>query len=125
MRPDEQDRRDGIEPRGRRRPSLALFYFEQVGPRSYLRITKLGVILILLFVTLPVVALIGLYLWNSSTPPPDVDVTIKPMPAASALPSPVIKQAPPPPTPPKAPRQHRAAMPSPLEAPTPENRAKS
>jgi hypothetical protein len=104
MRPDEQDRQDGIEPRGRRGLSLALFYFEQVGPRSYLRITKLGVILILLFATLPVVALIGIYLWNSSTPPPDVDVTIKPMPAASALPSPVIKQAPPPPTPPKAPR---------------------
>jgi hypothetical protein len=75
--------------------NLELFYFEQVGSRSYLRITGLGLALILIFTVLPVVAILSLFLWNRSTPTPDVDVTIKPAPVANTAMYPAIKQQPP------------------------------
>lgn len=98
--------------------SLELFYFEQVGTRSYLRFTGLGVILILIFTVLPVIALLFLFLLNQSTPMPDTDVRIKPAAPANASIYPTIHQPPPPPAP-KALRQPKVAQPSPLAFPSP------
>ncbi len=82
MRLDEHIVREEIipHPRGRK---LKLFYYEQVNSRSYLRITKLGLVIVLVFTVLPVIALLSLFLLNQSTPMPNVDVTIKPMPTAN------------------------------------------
>jgi hypothetical protein len=103
----------------RRWINLELFYFEQIGSRSYLRITMLGLALILLFTVLPVIVILSLFLFNRSTPLPDVDVTIKPMPTANTSIYPTIQQPTPPPTP-KSLRQPKAARPSPpvLSLPT-------
>lgn len=92
--------------------NLELFYFEQIGSRSYLRITRLGLVLILLFTVLPVIVIFSLFLFNQSTPTPNVDVTIKPMPTANTSIYPTIQQPTPPPAP-KALRQPQAARPSP------------
>lgn len=97
---------------------MALFYFERIGARSHLRITRLGLVLILAFTILPVIALLSLFLLNSSTPPPNVDVTVKPAPAANTSTYPVITQPPPPPAP-KAVRQPRATKPTPPVLATP------
>ena len=79
-----------------RRRRYSLFYFEQIGSRSYLRITRLGLILVLLFTVIPIIALLSLFLINRSTPTPDVDVTVRPMPAADTLPYPATELPSPP-----------------------------
>jgi hypothetical protein len=81
-----------------RRLKLELFYFERVGSRSYLRFTRLGIILILLFTILPLIAILSLFLINRSTSTPDVDVTIKPRQADNTSTYPAIKQPSPPPS---------------------------
>src|SRR2546430_10346726 len=80
-----------------RRRRYSLYYFEHVGTRSYLRITGFGLILILLFTIVVTITLLFLYLINRSTPLPDVNVTVKPIPATNTPAYPVIKQLPPPP----------------------------
>jgi hypothetical protein len=97
---------------------LELFYYEQVGSRYYLRITKLGLVLVLIFAVVPVIALLSIFLLNQSTPMPNVDVTIKPMPTANTSVYPTIHQPTPPPTP-KAMRQPKAARPLPPTLPSP------
>jgi hypothetical protein len=97
--------------------SLELFYFEQIGSRSYLRITKLGLVLILLFTILPVIIIFSLFLFNRSTPMPNVDVTIKPMSTDNTSISPAIHQPTPPPAL-KVLRQPKAAQPSPPTLPS-------
>jgi len=98
--------------------NLELFYFERVGTRSYLRFTRLGLILILIFTVLPVIALLFLFLLNQSTPMPDTDVRIKPAAPINASMYPTIHQPTPLPTP-KALRQPKAARPSPPVLPSP------
>ena len=102
----------------KRRGRYSLFYFEQIGSRSYLRITRLGLILVLLFTVIPIIALLSLFLINRSTPTPDVDVTVRPMPAANISTYPVIKQQPPAPTQ-KAAQQPASKQPSPPTLSTP------
>ena len=63
MRSDEHIVREEITPH-RRGLKLELFYYERVGSRSYLRITRLGIVLILIFTVLPVIALLSLFLLN-------------------------------------------------------------
>jgi hypothetical protein len=104
-----------------RRGRHSLFYFEQVGSRSYLRITRLGIILVLLFTVLPLIDILSLFLVNRSTPPPDVDVIIKPRPVDNNSMHPAIKQPSPPPTP-KAVRQPTSKQPSPPALATPPNK---
>src|SRR5205085_2689633 len=118
MQPNDQTSSEGRATRERHRGRYNLFYFEQVGSRSYLRFTRLGLILILLFTVLPVIAILSLFLINRSTPSPDVDVTIKPRPADNTSMYPAIKQ-PPPPTTPKAVRQPASKQPSPPAFATP------
>lgn len=117
MLSDEHIEREEITPH-RRELNWELFYYEQVGSRSYLRITRLGLALILILTVIPVIALLSIFLLNQSTPMPNVDVTIKPMPAANTSAYPTIHQPAPPPTP-KALRQSKAAQPAPPAFPTP------
>jgi hypothetical protein len=117
MRPNDQTSSEGRTTREGRRGRYNLFYFEQVGSRSYLRFTRLGLILILLFTVLPVIVILSLFLINRSTPSPDVDVTIKPRPADNTSTYPAIKQQPP--ITPKAVRQPTSKQPSPPALATP------
>ncbi len=97
---------------------MDLFYYEQVGSRSYLRITRLGVALILIFTVLPFIAILSLFLWNQSTPMPNVNLTIKSAPPVDPSMYPTIHQQPTP-LAPKALRQPKAAQPTPPTFPTP------
>lgn len=117
MRSDKHIEREEITPH-RRGLNLELFYYEQVGSRSYLRVTKLGLVLILILTVLPIIALLSLFLLNQSTPMPNVDVTIKPIPAANTSAYPTIHQPTPPPAP-KVLRQSKAAQPVPPTLPSP------
>src|ERR1041384_134464 len=120
MRSEEHLTEEKIIPH-QRRLKLELFYFEQIGSRSYLRITRLGLILILLFTVLPVIVILSLFLINRSTPTPDVDIIIKPRQAENTSTYPTIKQPSPPPTP-KAVRQPTLKQTSPpVLATTPDN----
>ncbi len=110
MQPNDQATSEDRIVREQSRHSF--YYYEQIGSRFYLRITRLGLILILLFTFLPVIAILSLFIRNQSTPMPNVDVNIKPMPTANTSIYPIIKQQPPPPAP-KALRQPQAARPSP------------
>ncbi len=97
---------------------MELFYFEQVGSRSYLRITKFGLVLIFCFTVLPIIALLFLFFLNQSTPMPHTDVTIKPAPPVNTSIYPTIQQPTPLPTP-KVLRQPKAVRPSPPAFPSP------
>jgi hypothetical protein len=102
----------------RRRLNLELFYFEQVGSRSYLRVTRLGLALVLILTVVPVTAIFALFLHQRSAPPPDVDITIRPRPVDNTSAYPTIQPAPPFPTP-KPVRQPALKQPSPRVSPTP------
>lgn len=95
MRPDDHDTHDDMRPHTPRR--FALFFFESGGGgRTYLRFTRLGVIVILLLTIIPLIALLVLFMMNSSRPMPDVNTNISILPASpSPATSPVIRPAPP------------------------------
>jgi hypothetical protein len=117
MRSNDQATSEGRTVHEQRRKH-SLYYYEQVGSRFYLRITRLGLVLILLFTVVPVIAILSLFLMNRSTPTPDVDVTVKPRPADNTSTYPAIKQPSPPPTQ-KAVRQPALKQPSPPVLATP------
>src|SRR5436853_2721522 len=111
MLSNEHIEREEVTPH-RRRLKLELFYYEQVGSRSYLRVTGLGLILVLILTVVPIIVLLSIFLLNQSTPMPNVDVTIKPMPTANSSAYPTIHQPTPPPAP-KALQQSKAVQPVP------------
>ena len=66
MRPEERFTHKDNQPyRPRRR--LELFFFEIEGNRSYLRFTRLAVILILCFTVIPIAAILTLFLYNQAS----------------------------------------------------------
>jgi hypothetical protein len=65
MRPDERLTSQDSEPQ-RPNVSFDLFYYEQVGPRYYLRFTWLAVILIVGLTVISLVMIFGLFLFNRS-----------------------------------------------------------
>lgn len=112
MRPDDQQ-----DPAERGRASRAgrfqLFYFEQVGgSRTYLRFTRLTVFLIVGLTVLAILLLFALFLSNRRDRPEDIDVNVI---APTATPydynKPVLRQAPPGPTPPKVIKPPGAGVP--------------
>jgi hypothetical protein len=111
MLPNDQATSEGSAVREQRR-THSLYYYEQIGSRFYLRITRLGLALILLFTIVPVIAILSLFLLNQATPMPDVDVMIKPRPADNTSTYPAIKQPSQAPTP-------RAVRQPPLKPPSP------
>jgi hypothetical protein len=103
MRPDEQyNHSDSQQPHSPKK--LELFFFETVGNRSYLRFTKLAVILILCLTLISLVGIFTLFVYNhASSSSEQINVNVRTIPSPSATPfRNVIIQAPPPQsTPPK------------------------
>ena len=118
MRPNEDNRPAGHDPRRSRR--FELFYFERVGSRSYLRFTNLALFLIL-FLTLGAIAMmLALFLWNRSQRTEETDVNIRPAAQEPAnYNSPLIQPAPMPPPLPKVIQGPMPSAPNPLATPTP------
>jgi hypothetical protein len=136
MSPDERNIPEGSNRRHRGR--FDLFYFEQVGPRSYLRFTRLALFLILCLIIVPMAALLALFAWNRRDRPKDVDVNITvPTPKPHDYSKPIIQPTTPAPAPPRVIQQHipaatpprmpsappvdddRLSTPSPTPSPTP------
>lgn len=110
MLPNDQATSEDTMARQQRRHSL--YYYEQIGSRFYLRITRLGLVLILLLTIVPVIAILSLFLLNQTKPMPDVDVTIKSRLTDNTSTYPAIKQPSPAPTP-RTVRQPALKQPSP------------
>jgi hypothetical protein len=81
----------------------ALWYYKECGDaRAYLRLTPLAWALLLIPTVLAVLALISLYVYNTLTPTPVPDVTIRPRDTSADVPSSnLIKRSPPAPAPPR------------------------
>src|ERR1043165_3939594 len=112
------------KPAGRdpyRRGRFELFYFEQVGSRSYLRFTNLALVLVL-FLTLGAMAMIiAFYVWNRGHEPVETDINIHvPARESTNYNSPLIRPAPIP-SPPRTVQGPApvAGTPTPLTTPTP------
>jgi hypothetical protein len=85
-----------------RNKTYALWFYQQQRDRRYFRLTTLGLALIAIPTILAILAIIILFLYNTSRPIPETDVTIKPPPAPTEPPTKsIIKPAAPPPTPPQ------------------------
>ena len=132
MHPNDQNTQEGHVRRG---GSLGLFYLEKIGPRHYLRFTRLALLLIVCLVLIPILLLFTLYLSRKRGGPKDVNVDIV-VPTQAPYNYNKIQPAAPPPTPPKvsgqpgvgaSPRQTPLApngnasgsfIPSPMPSPT-------
>lgn len=73
-----------------------LFYFEDDGLRLSLRLTRLAVILVVLFTVIPVSALFILFLSRANPADTKVDVNVRMFPPVGVSTSPLIQQPPPP-----------------------------
>ena len=114
MHPNKHSRLDEHHPR---RGGFQLFYLEQIGPRHYLRFTRLALILIVCLTLIPIVLLFALYLSRKRSGPKNVNVEIVvPTPAPHDYNKPIIQPAAPPPTPPKVSTPPGAGVP-PRETP--------
>ena len=112
MSPDERNIPEGSN--RRHWGPFDLFYFEQVGPRSKLRFTRLALFLILCLTVVPMAALLALLAWNRSDRPQDVDVNITvPTPTPNDYSKPIIQPATPAPAPPSIIQKHVPAATSP------------
>ena len=116
---------------------FALFFYEQVGSRYYLRFTGLALVLIVLLTVVPTSLILALFLWNRSSAPEEINVNIADptpdghvYPAIVPLPPPVTIPRPiQPSTMPKMPtpqmpsasavNDNRPSTPSPTPTPTP------
>lgn len=54
----------------------SLFYFQQEGQRSYLRFTRLGALVVILMIVIPVSVLLILFYINSRSAPPQVNTNL-------------------------------------------------
>jgi len=75
---------------------LELFFFETIGHHTYLRFTRLAVILILCIIVIPIIALFTLFLFNrGSSNSEQINVNVRSTPSIEMTPfQNVIKQAP-------------------------------
>ena len=101
MQPNEKNTSEDDKP-PKRGINLELFFFEQVGSRSYLRFTNLALFLIL-FLTLGAIGmLLALYVWNRNQKHEEINLNISvPTPMSTDPNRTLILPAPPPATPPK------------------------
>jgi hypothetical protein len=121
MRPEERNISGGNNPQRLR--WFELFYFEQVGSRTYLRFTRLTLFLVVGLTVLSILLLFALFLSKGRGRPEDIDVNVV---APTATPydynKPTLRQAPPGPTPPKVIKPLGAGVPpspSPSMSPPP------
>jgi hypothetical protein len=80
MRPNEY--KSPTEHDLRRGARFELFYFEQVGARSYLRFTRLALLLVVGLTVVSAAMLFALFLWNIDDKPEDINLNITVPPAA-------------------------------------------
>src|SRR5947209_4405465 len=86
-----------------RHRSLDLWFYEQRGSRYYLRLTRLGLAVIVVPTVLSLIALIVIFFFyriNAPIENPDININVQPTPSYSTNRS-LIKPAPPPPSPPQ------------------------
>ena len=114
MRPPEHDNTSNNKPPVRRR-DYSLFFFEQQGNRSYLRFTPLGVTVVMLLIVVPLILILILF-WINSRQIENINTNVR-IPVQTSTPSsdnkPLIKMAPPLPSPPRI-RQQPMNVPNPL-----------
>lgn len=111
MRPDERNVPRGSNPR--RCGRFELFFFEQVGSRSYLRFTKLALSLILFLTIGSMALLLALFFWNRRGDSENINVNIvSPPHEPQDFSKPIIQPAPPPPSPPGILKQPRVGVPT-------------
>jgi hypothetical protein len=104
---------------------LELFYYERRGDRYYLRLTPLAVILIAGLTVISIAAVLVIFVLRGSRGASEnVNVNVI-MPSVSPFSAnkPIIKQAPPPPSPSKVNRPQPVAVPTPLLPQTPDKNA--
>jgi hypothetical protein len=102
MKPNDQFTSNDNQP-SQRHGNLELFFVERIGNRSFLRFTRLGVILILCFTVLPLIAIFTIFLFRSASinsEPVNANVPMTERPQL-ILNQNLIKQVPPLPSPPK------------------------
>lgn len=134
MHPNEHDIPERRAPR--RSGRFALFYFEQIGSRYYLRFTRLAVFLVVVLTVVPMAAIFSLFLRQRNRDSENINVNIT-APTPGGLEYPAIRPLPPPPTPPKVIQQpvpgmqtrqtpsvpagndNKMSTPSPTTSPTP------
>jgi hypothetical protein len=75
MRPDEYESLPERE--SRRGGRFELFFYEQIGTRSYLRFTRLALVLIVCLTVIPMVAIFALFLTQSHANVDNVNVNIR------------------------------------------------
>lgn len=107
MQSDEQHTYNNQSRRPNKR--FELFFFETVGNRSYLRFTRLAVVLILCFTVIPIAAILTLFLYNqASINSEEINVNVRSAPRTNATPlRNVIIQTP---TPQPVPKVHRQPL---------------
>jgi hypothetical protein len=110
MIPNEHNSPAGHDPRRGRR--FELFFFEQVGSRSYLRFTNLALFLIVFLTVVPMAAILTLFLWNRSSESENINVNIvSPASTPQDFSKPIIQRGPLPPPPPEIIKPRRAGRP--------------
>jgi hypothetical protein len=116
MRPDEHITSKEGKPR-KRRMSLEIYYWEQVGNRFYFRYTPFAIILTIAAV-LVMLAMVLISNFLDSREQPKIDTKISvPSPSPSAS-YPVIRQAPVPSSPARVNKPPQSTMPTPAITPT-------
>jgi hypothetical protein len=118
MKPTDQFNDNDNQP-SQRRGNLELFFVERIGNRSFLRFTRLGVILILCFTVLPLIAIFTIFLFQSNPSSleqinANVPMTERPQ---INLNQNITKQVPPLPSPPKVRMQPLPPAPTPPALP--------
>ena len=73
-----------------------ILFRERTDGRAYLRFTRLAIVIIIALIVTPVTVLTILFLTRPSVEERKIDVNVRPLPSADAMPETVIKQAPPP-----------------------------
>lgn len=111
MRSDEQSNPDDSQMPRRR---FELFYFERVGSRSYLRFTRLTVILIIGLTVVSLGSILVLFLISAKpgdSSPVNVNIAV-PSQSPFSPDKPIIRQPPPAPLPPKVANQPKYSIPA-------------
>lgn len=111
MRPDEFD--EPAERSRHRGGRFELFFYEQVGTRYYLRVTRLALVLIVCLTVIPIVAIFALFYTRRHADLENVNINITVPPQSSGNYGGLILQPPTNiPTPPKASRSPRTGDPA-------------
>lgn len=101
---------------------LDLWFYEQRGSRYYLRLTRIGLAVMIVPTVLAVIAITALFFYRNSTPVEKPDININVQSTPDYVPNrTLLKRAPPPPPPPQVRSPPNVNTNSPLVITTPGN----